>query len=134
MLLPFSRIILNRLLGRKRQAAEAFFRMALTEAGGVNGYDRLDEKARAPLIANTDALLAELGAGTGEELTPADIASLRCPTALFIGGRSAPFLQAAAERLFAIAPQITPLRVAEGNHTFLKEHPDRFSEIAFPYI
>lgn len=134
MILPFIKIILNRLFGRRRQAAEAFFRMALTEANGKNGYDRLGENEKAQLLANTDALFAELDAGTGEELTPHQISALRCPLALLIGGRSAPFLEAAAKRLFEIAPSITPLRVAEADHIFLRDHPERFLEIVLPYI
>jgi pimeloyl-ACP methyl ester carboxylesterase len=134
MILPFLRIILNRLVGRRRQAAEAFFRMALTEADGTNGYDRLGDAEKAQLLANSDALFAELDAGTGEELTREQVAALRGPMALLIGGHSAPFLQAAAERLFAAAPSLTPLRVAEANHIFLRDHPQRFAEIAFPYI
>ncbi len=134
MVLSFGKIFLNRLLGRKRQAAEAFYRMVLAEEDGTNGYDRVDEATRARMLANTAVLFAELDAGTGEELTDEDVAALRCPTALMIGGKSAPFLAAAAERLFERAPAITPLRVADASHVFLRDQPQRFVELARPYL
>jgi pimeloyl-ACP methyl ester carboxylesterase len=134
MLLGFLKIMLNRALGRKRRAAEAFFRMALAEQSGENAYDRLDEKTREELLANADPLFAELDAGTGEELSREAVQGLRCPTALLIGGKSAPFLRSAAERLFTLQPSWTPLRIAEANHIFLREQPQRFTEIVLPHL
>src|SRR5678816_783802 len=113
MIFPFLKILLNRLVGRRRQAAETFFRLASRNADGTSGYDRLSEPEKAQLLANTDALLAELDGGTGEEL---DVHDLR--GAVMIGSDTASFLPAAAADLVRRAPQITLQPIGNAGHLF----------------
>jgi pimeloyl-ACP methyl ester carboxylesterase len=114
------------LVGQKRDGVAMFFRAALGSTNGIAAFDALDEAQRKALLANADAFFAELKAGTGEELTAERLRSIRCPITNFVGGRSAPFFTAAANRLKATLPKMTVVRVADANHLMVVEKPTEF--------
>jgi pimeloyl-ACP methyl ester carboxylesterase len=116
-------------IGRKRAAAAAFMRAALRQADGTSAFDSLDEAKRETVLANADSLLAELKAGTGEELTADRLAALRCPVTDIVGGRSAPFLIEASRRLERSLPAMRVLRVPDGNHVMVLERPSEFVQL-----
>jgi pimeloyl-ACP methyl ester carboxylesterase len=132
MIFPFLKIMLNRFFGRKRQAAEAFFRMTTANADGHSAYDRMSDAEKAQLLANSDALLAELDGGTGEELSDTQLQTLR--GTVMVGSDTASFLPAAADDLVRRAPHISLVRIGNAGHLFPREQPGRFSELADPYL
>ena len=111
-------------LGMHRRGARRFFRYTLARRGGGNSFDELDPAVRNAALANARPVLAELDAGTGEELTREDLASIRCPIGLIIGGRSAPFLVSAAERCADLFPSARVIRVPGGDHLMQVRQPD----------
>jgi pimeloyl-ACP methyl ester carboxylesterase len=129
MALRFLQMMFWHALKRDDRAVEVFAKMAL----GDSFAHTFDEKMRAQMLAHVDTLFAELKSGTGEELTPDQIEAIQCPTALLVGGKTAPFLQKAADRLFALAPAWTPLRVADADHLFVNSQPQRFTDLVLQY-
>jgi pimeloyl-ACP methyl ester carboxylesterase len=116
-------------IGRKRAAAATFMRAALRQADGTTAFDSLDEARRETVLANADSLLAELKAGTGEELTADRLAAIRCPVTNIVGGRSAPFLIEASRRLEQSLPAMRVLRAPDGNHVLVLERPSEFVQL-----
>jgi pimeloyl-ACP methyl ester carboxylesterase len=125
MAFRFLQMLFWHALGRDDRAVTRFAQMAL----GDSFAHTFDEKMRAQLLEHVDTLFAELKSGTGEELTPQEVAAIECPTALLVGGKTAPFLQKAADRLFAVAPRFVPLRVADADHLFVRAAPQRFCDL-----
>jgi pimeloyl-ACP methyl ester carboxylesterase len=133
MTLPFflrlMKIIGNRLVRRRRAAAEAFFRVALAESDGRNAWDRLPQELRESGLANATTLFRELDAGTGEDLRREDVERIRCPITIAVGARTAPFLAAAAERLIAMRPDARVVRIPDRGHAMPLEQPARFAAL-----
>jgi pimeloyl-ACP methyl ester carboxylesterase len=113
-------------IGCKRAAAAVFMRAALRQADGTSGFDSLDEAKRETVLTNADALLAELKAGTGEELTLERLRSIRCPVTDIVGGESARFLIEASNRLEKGMPQMRVVRVSDANHIMVLQRPGEF--------
>lgn len=112
-------------VGLHRRGAKRFYRFALAYAkGGKNAFDELDERVRESILGNAKAVIAELEAGTGEELSRSELATIACPIGLVVGARSAKFLQAAAERCSAIFPSARVVRVPGGDHMMTVRQPD----------
>jgi pimeloyl-ACP methyl ester carboxylesterase len=77
-------------------------------------------------LKNADAVVSELKAGTREDLDAEALRKIRCPVSLIVGDTSAPFLQAASERLRHMLPAARVIRAAGGNHIMNLERPDDF--------
>ncbi len=116
-------------VGRKRAAALLFARTALAERDGRCRFDTLDGDMREAVLANADGILAELKAGTGEELTPERLRQIRAPIADIVGGASAPFLAAASERLAALLPAMRVVHVPGGNHVMMIDRPAELARL-----
>jgi pimeloyl-ACP methyl ester carboxylesterase len=116
-------------LGRDQRAVDIFANMAL----GDRFSRYYDDAMRAQLLERVDMLFAELKAGTGEEILPEQVRALACPTALLVGGKSAPFLHGAADRLLALAPTWVPLRIATADHLLVREDPQRFVDLVLAH-
>jgi pimeloyl-ACP methyl ester carboxylesterase len=113
-------------IGRKRTAVETIMRPVLAQVDGKSGFDSLDEARREALVANADALLAELNAGSGEEMTEVCLRAMPCPVTNIVGGLSAPILVGASEHLKTILPAMRVIRVPNGNHLMPLERPAEF--------
>jgi pimeloyl-ACP methyl ester carboxylesterase len=112
-------------VGMARRGAKRFYRFALAYAkGGKNAFDELDERVRESILTNASAVIAELEAGTGEELSRSDLARIRVPVGLVVGARSARFLLAAAERCAALFPSARVVRIPDGDHIMTLRQPD----------
>jgi pimeloyl-ACP methyl ester carboxylesterase len=127
--LRFAKLMLLGALGRKRAMAESFMRMALDESTGASGLDKFDAETREIVLANGDGIWAELQAGTGEELALAEIAALRVPITLIVGGVSAQFLLDASERLIRGVPSLRVERVPEAGHAMLLDRAEQFATL-----
>jgi pimeloyl-ACP methyl ester carboxylesterase len=129
MLAGFLKMILLRLLGLKRRAAEVFVKTALGP-----GSEKLDPEEEKKLFSNLDGLFAEIDAGTGEEVTPALITASGVSITDVVGENSAPFLAAAADRLAATVPSAKVVRVPDAGHLALAEQADRFADLLGPLL
>jgi pimeloyl-ACP methyl ester carboxylesterase len=111
-------------LGRHRRGAARFYRFALGYENGGSAYDELDPAVRESVLASSRAVIAELVAGTGEELTREALVKIRCPIGIIVGTRSGAFLQDAAARLAKIFPAARTVRVPDGDHAMPVRQPD----------
>jgi pimeloyl-ACP methyl ester carboxylesterase len=110
-------------LGMHRRGAKRFARFALSRRDGTNAFSELDEPTRESLLANARTIVAEVEAGTGEEITTEQLAGIRCPVGLIVGNRSRPMFAEAAARLQAALPLARLVDLA-GDHLTLLSHPD----------
>ncbi len=107
-----------------RRGAQRFARFALTRTDGTNAFAELDEATRESLLVNAKTIVAELEAGTAEELTADAIAGIRCPVGLIVGGLSRSFMQAAVQRVQTALPATTVVRIPDGDHLLNLTRPD----------
>jgi pimeloyl-ACP methyl ester carboxylesterase len=110
-------------LGMHRRGALRFARFALTRVDGTNAFTELDEPTRESLLANAKTIVAELAAGTGEELTTESIAAIHSPISLIVGNRSRQFLKDASQRIHTLMPSAREATIT-GDHLTLITHPD----------
>ena len=110
-------------LGMHRRGAKRFLRFALGYNNGGNAFDELEPKMRESILANAASIMAELEAGTGEELSLGDLEKIRCPVGIVVGTRSARFLIAAADRCAAIFPSARIVRMQSGDHVMNVRQP-----------
>jgi pimeloyl-ACP methyl ester carboxylesterase len=125
----FVKTLLLGLIGRKRAAATTFFRLALEQSDGKNTFDELDAPTRESMLANADGVLAELKAGTGEELTPERLRQIRAPVTDILGSVTAPFLTAATDRLAVLLPSMRVVQVPGGNHIMIVNRSAEFASL-----
>lgn len=111
-------------VGMHRRAAARFFRWALGHRDGSNSLADLEPAMRESLLANARSVIAELEAGTGEEITRDDLGRLPCPVGYILGGRSRDVFEDAATRFCAAVPGTQVVRVPEGDHVMNIRQPD----------
>jgi pimeloyl-ACP methyl ester carboxylesterase len=120
---------------RPREAAAAFYRTVTRyRDGGANGFDALPPERQQAILANDEAIAAEVRAGTGEGLTPARLATLRCPTTLVLGERSAPLFARLGEALGAALPGLTTVTVPDVGHLMMLESASVFSHTVLAVV
>jgi pimeloyl-ACP methyl ester carboxylesterase len=109
---------------RPRHATATFYRAVCRyRDDGGNGFDALDADQRQSILGNAAAVLAELNAGTGEELSAADVRRIRCPVTMLLGSRSAPMFARAAQLLERTLPQLRTATVEGAGHLMMLEAP-----------
>lgn len=113
--------------GRSRDAAASFFRSVTRFRDGGNAFDEMPPERRERMLASADAVVAEVRSGTGEELTPARLGELRCPTTLLLGDGSSPFFGRVARRIAAALPSLQTRTVAGAGHLMPVDAPANFA-------
>lgn len=126
MVLTFSIIQVQRMLGYPRAAAATFFRWATRHPSGECGFDKLDPKIRASMLDESAMVMTELDAGTGEELTTDQLASIRCPITCLVGSLSPKELRSASTRLAELRTGVTLVTVEGAGHLLHVEQPVAF--------
>jgi pimeloyl-ACP methyl ester carboxylesterase len=129
MLAGFLKMMVLRLFGQRRRAAEVFVATALGGSGA-----KLDPEEEKKLFSNLDGLFAEIDAGTGEEVTPELLTASGVPITDVVGVTSTPLLAAAAARLAATVPSAKLVRVPDADHLALSAEPDRFADLLRPLL
>jgi pimeloyl-ACP methyl ester carboxylesterase len=124
--LGFAKLLGLRAIGRTRDAAGSFFRMATTYSTGGNGFDRMDARMREALLDNAPGIMREIDGGTCEELTAEVLRGIRVPMRAILGGTTAPFLANATDRLTRILPALPVTRVPGTGHLMMIDHPAEF--------
>jgi pimeloyl-ACP methyl ester carboxylesterase len=74
-------------------------------------------------------MLHELKTGTGEELTPARVAQVRCPVSAIVGSDTQAMFADATRRLNEMLPQMRVARVAGAGHLLPMTHAAEFARL-----
>jgi pimeloyl-ACP methyl ester carboxylesterase len=114
------------LVGRERQGARVFLRWALSYRTGGTAFDRLPQLLRDAMLDNAPALMGELDAGTGEELTSECIGTIKCPVTCLVGELTPPAIVKATDRLSAMLPQASRTTIAGAAHAIHFDRPVEF--------
>jgi pimeloyl-ACP methyl ester carboxylesterase len=116
-------------LGMRSRGAVHFARRTLARTDKRNSFFELDAATRESLLASSNTMLAELEAGSGEELELDAIGRIRCPTAVILGDRSVPFLQQASQRVADALASPRVVRMPDGDHMMPVTDPDRLAGV-----
>ncbi|GHO43830.1 alpha/beta fold hydrolase [Ktedonospora formicarum] len=116
---------LNRAKGA-RAAAEAYYMHTLEEKSGESGFERLAKEWREALLANAEASLREIEAGTGEHLTTQQIAGISQPVTCLVSTRSHPFYREVAQQLARELPKMRSKIVTATGHYMHLDQPSQF--------
>jgi len=114
--------------GRLRDAAETFLRFASSYRAGGTAFDTFTPAIRESMLANASTLLAELQAGTGEELTVDQLRQVTCPVTCLVGELTPEVLLGGTERLVRLLPQARVMQIAGAAHVMHIDQPERFVE------
>jgi pimeloyl-ACP methyl ester carboxylesterase len=126
MMRAFASINLQAALGPKRAATETFLRWATGYTTGGCGFDKLDAASHRLMLDQAEPTLLELQAGTGEELTPAMISSLRMPVTCLVGGLTQEAISSATMRLGQLLPRARVVTIPGAGHLLHVDQPQRF--------
>jgi pimeloyl-ACP methyl ester carboxylesterase len=127
--LGLARTLIKVMLQRRRdpqRAAETFLRYALGARTGDTAWDRWPESWQQIMRDNSTATMADLAAGTGEELTKGAISAIQCPVTCIWGSLSQPLLVNATHRLLRLLPNARPVEIALGSHGLHIDHRAEF--------
>ena len=108
----------------RRAGAEAFLRWALGRADGGDGLSRAPGAWREAMLENSDAILRELDAGTGEHIAGERFRQLRVPLQWLVGEWSDRAFAGAAERATQVFPALRCVRAEGSGHCLQWDRPD----------
>lgn len=107
-----------------RAGAEVFLRWASRYTSGGCAFDRFPTAWQDALRENGASTMAELDAGTGEYLSPQQIAAIACPVTCLTGSLSDPVFPAATRRITTLLPHASTVTVAGAGHALHFDRPD----------
>lgn len=123
----FLRINVLKAIGRKPAAADIFAHMVLAYQDGRNSYEQLSAEFRAKMAGDADTALAEVAAGTGEELKSEMLSTqIKVPVTLLVGGQSPRLLQKTVKNLAGILHNASIVRLPGANHLAQIDQPHDF--------
>lgn len=125
-LAAFLRVQLLRKFSGDEAAARVFFRFAMARRGGPNTFDRLPTEARDAILGNAVGSLIELDAGTGEELTDAEIARIRQPVLILKGAATQAIFAKVTDRLASQLKQAQLRVLPATGHMMQFDQPEEF--------
>lgn len=111
----------------ERAASETFLRWAFRYTSGGSGYDRLPEALRGEMLDNGSASMADLAAGTGEELTKEQLSAIACPVVCVTGELSDRIFVRATDYIAELLPNARVRRIPEAGHAMHLERPGEFA-------
>jgi pimeloyl-ACP methyl ester carboxylesterase len=127
MAATFAKIeFLRRVRGRPRAAVETFLRWASSHASGGSAFERMPRAMQEAMLDTADATLADLDAGTGEELSMRQIAGIRCRVTCLLGTLTVPAIAHATLRISRALPRARLVPVAGAGHAVHLDRPDGF--------
>jgi pimeloyl-ACP methyl ester carboxylesterase len=122
----FGKLFFLKAIGKKSSASRTFVRYVLGYKDGRNSYDDLSDEFRAKLAQDSDILLAELGGGTGEDLTPEMLKTqIKVPVSLLLGAETPKGMDRPVESLASIL-QSPIIPVQNSNHLAHMDQPQAF--------
>jgi pimeloyl-ACP methyl ester carboxylesterase len=122
---------LRQLRGRRREAAEIFFRWATSYRTGGNAFDRYPLELRELMLGNARSILAELDPHpTGvafQHVSRRSIASIRIPVTVLVAELSQPLFHRAHAWLVRALPAIQTKRIPGASHDIANDAPAEFT-------
>ncbi len=112
--------------GRLRDAAETFLRWAGAYRTGGTVFDSLDPALRESMLENAPTLLAELKAGTGEELMGEPLQRIKCPITCLVGELTPQVFVDGVDRSVKMLSQARVVRIAGAAHAIHIDQPEQF--------
>jgi 3-oxoadipate enol-lactonase len=114
--------------GRPERGARRFLQWACRNTATGRGLQDLPSDARAAMLDNGAAIVAELRGGTGEHIGPAELAAIGAPIIWLVGSDSEPAFGAAARRAASLLPRCELREVARSAHAMQFDRPDAIVE------
>ncbi|MGO4587622.1 alpha/beta fold hydrolase [Paenarthrobacter sp. 2TAF44] len=116
--------------GRGEEAVTLFLQFASKTVDGGNGFDRAPAESRASLLANTETILAELGASRfgplGEYVDYKALAKSGLPITWLVGGESGRWYNRIAQDASRQIPSVRVEKVPLTSHLMHHERPEAF--------
>ncbi len=125
-LAAFLKVQLLRRFSGEEGAARAFFTFAMTRRGGPNTFDLLPREARAEILRNAGGSLVELDAGTGEELTDAEVSNIHQPVLILKGASTQAIFRNVTDRLASMLTHAQVRVLPAAGHMMQFDQPDEF--------
>jgi pimeloyl-ACP methyl ester carboxylesterase len=127
MAITFANVeFLRRVRGRRGAAVETFLRWATSRTSGGCAFESMPQAMQEAMLDTADATLADLDAGTGEELSMKQVASIRCPVTCLLGTLTAPAIARATRRIVRALPRARLVLVEGASHAIHFDRPDAF--------
>jgi len=112
-------------VGRRKDAAAAFYRWAGGTTDGSNLFDEADDELRTMLLSYSDVIIRELRpskvGSLGEHVDLSAVEASRVPVTWLLGARSIPFYRSRAEHARQTVPTIEIVEIAGATHVMHRE-------------
>lgn len=124
--MTFARLALVRPLRGTECGAQVFLRFATRRTDGVIAFQQAPRFVQEAVLRSSAAILNELDAGTGEQLSEEQLRRVRAPTVLLVGDLTPPVFQESTERVRALVPNATVRTVTGAGHAMQMDAPGAF--------
>jgi pimeloyl-ACP methyl ester carboxylesterase len=125
--------LLRRLRG-ERAAARAFLGWAYRTRSRTDGFRAFPTAVRQANLANAAAIMADLDAGTGEELTAQRLTGVRCAVTCVLASDTRPRMAARTLRIPRLIPHARVERVEGAGHASFRDQPQRFARVVLQAV
>jgi pimeloyl-ACP methyl ester carboxylesterase len=125
--------LLRRLRG-ERAAAGAFLDWAYRTRDRTGGFDTFPIAIQRANLANAAAIMADLDAGTGEELTAQRLAGVTCPVTCVVAADTQPRLAARTTRIPRLITHARLERIEGAGHASFHDQPQRFAQVVLQAV
>jgi pimeloyl-ACP methyl ester carboxylesterase len=128
------KVQLLRRLRRDDAAAQTFLHWAYRTRRGEDGFANLPPEVRRANGANARGILADLGAGTGEEVTRERLGQLTVPVSCLVGSETPERMTAYTRRIPEHVPQATLETIDGAGHAMFLERPEQFAQVVLAAV
>jgi pimeloyl-ACP methyl ester carboxylesterase len=125
--------LLRRLRG-ERVAARAFLDWAYRNRSRTGGFGNFPTAVQQANLANAAAIMADLDAGTGEELTRQRLAGIHCPVTCLVAGDTQPRMAARTLRIPRLIAHARVERIEGAGHASFRDQPQRFAHVVLQAV
>jgi pimeloyl-ACP methyl ester carboxylesterase len=120
--------LLRRLRG-ERAAARAFLDWAYRTRSRIGGFGTFPTALQRANLANAAAIMADLDAGTGEELTAQRLSGVRCPVTCLVASDTQQRMAARTLRIPRLIAHAGVERIEGAGHASFRDQPQAFAHI-----
>ena len=125
--------LLRRVRG-ERAAARVFLDWAYRTRSRTGGFRTFPTAVQRANLANAAAIMADLDAGTGEELTAQRLAGVRCPVTCVVAGDTQRRMAARTLRIPRLVPQARVERIEGAGHASFRDQPKDFAQVVLQAV
>jgi pimeloyl-ACP methyl ester carboxylesterase len=125
--------LLRRLRG-ERAAARVFLDWAYRTRSRTSGFRTFPTAVQQANLANATAIMADLDAGTGEELTAQRLAGVRCPVTCVVAGDTQRRMAERTLRIPRLIAQARVERIEGAGHASFRDQPKAFAQVVLQAV